>query len=347
MRRVMRQATAISALGLCVIVSPGGPVAAADDVAKLFAGKTVSLVVGLPPGTGYDIYTRVVSRHLGRHIPGSPNVVVQHMAGASGLIAANWIANIAPRDGTAIATFSSAIPPAPLLGNPAAKFDPVKLTWISNMDESAGICGVTPRSGIATFDDLLTKPSIFGASGDAGPLVSYPRAINNLLGAKIKVVAGYKGTSSVKIAMSRGEVHGLCGVSASTITSFWREEYETGEFRPIIQTSGKAHPALKGVPHINDYAKTKEVRQAFDLIFGMMTLGRLYVSPPGVPTSQRDALRSAFLTMARDPQFLADADRTKIDIDPMPGEAVEAFIAGIAASPPAVIERVKAALAEK
>jgi tripartite-type tricarboxylate transporter receptor subunit TctC len=322
----------------------GAAPAVADPVAEFYKGKTVSLVVGHEVGSGYDVYGRVLARHLGRHVPGQPTVVVQNMVGAAGMIASNWLYNIAPRDGTVVATFSASPIAEPILGNPAARFEPAKFTWIGNMDESAGTCGVTKASGVATFDDLLIKETIFGATAQSGTFGKFALAVKNLLGAKYRIVSGYKGSADVKIALNRGEVHGICGLPLSTITSHWRDDYESGNFPPIIQLSGRKHPDLKSIPHVDDYAKSPEDLQVFGLIFGMQALGRFYVSPPALPTERRDALRSALAAAMNDPQFRADAARTQIDINPSSGGEVEAFIARVAASSPVVIERSKRAL---
>jgi tripartite-type tricarboxylate transporter receptor subunit TctC len=318
--------------------------AAADAVADFYKGKTVTVVVGHEVGTGFDVYGRVLARHLGRHIPGSPTVVVQNMVGAAGMIASNWLYNIAPRDGSVVATFSASPIAEPILGNPAARFEPAKFTWIGNMDESAGTCGVTKASGIAKFDDLLTKETIFGATAQTGTFGKFALAVKNLLGAKYRIVTGYKGSADVKIALNRGEVHGICGLPLSTITSHWRDDYESGNFRPVIQLSGRRHPDLKSVPHVDDYAKSPEDLQVFGLIFGMQALGRFYVSPPALPTDRREALRAALAAAMHDPQFLADAAKTQIDINPSSGAEVENFIARVSASSPIVIERSKRAL---
>jgi tripartite-type tricarboxylate transporter receptor subunit TctC len=260
------------------------------------------------------------------------------------MIASNWVYNIAPRDGTVVATFSASPIAEPILGNPAARFEPAKFTWIGNMDESAGTCGVTKASGIAKFDDLLVKETIFGATAQTGTFGKFALAVKNLLGAKYRIVSGYKGSADVKIALNRGEVHGICGLPLSTITSHWRDDYESGNFRPIIQLSGRKHPDLKSIPHVDDYAKSPEDLQVFGLIFGMQALGRFYVAPPALPTERRDALRSALAAAMNDPQFRADAAKTQIDINPSGGSEVEAFIARVAASSPVVIERAKRAL---
>jgi tripartite-type tricarboxylate transporter receptor subunit TctC len=317
--------------------------AAADEVADFYKGKTVSVVVGHETGTGFDIYSRALARYLGRHIPGNPNLVVQNMVGASGLAAANWLYNIAPKDGTVLMTFVHTAAFEPLLGNSAAKFDPAKMTWIGNMDEGIGICGVSKASGIGKFEDLLARETIFGATGATGPLGKYALAVKNLLGAKVKLVSGYQGSASVKLAINRNEVHGICGLSLSSVNSQWRDEVDTGAFKVILQLSGKPQPSLKGVAHVDDFAKTAEDQQVFGLIFGVQALGRIYVSPPAMPPARMAALRAAFMATAKDPEFLADAAKLGIDVGPATGAEVEAFIARIAASSPEVVERAKRA----
>src|SRR5262249_6510820 len=163
----------------------GGTAAAADEAADFYKGKTFTVVAGHEVGTGYDLYARSLARHLGRHIPGNPSVMVQNIIGASGIAPANWLYNVAPRDGTVVATFVHPVPFEPLLGNSAAKFDPAKFTWIGNMDEGIGVCVVTKAAGIATFDDMLVKETLVGGSGATGPLGKYALAVKNLLGAKI------------------------------------------------------------------------------------------------------------------------------------------------------------------
>jgi tripartite-type tricarboxylate transporter receptor subunit TctC len=324
---------------LCLVAQA----AAADDVADFYRGKTFTVAVGHEVGTGFDIYSRVLARHLGRHIPGNPGIVVQNMVGASGITGANWLYNVAPKDGTVMMTFVHTVAFEPLLGNAAAKFDATKLTWIGNMDEGVGICGMSKASGIGTFNDLLTKEAVFGATGATGPLGKYALAIRNLLGAKVKLVSGYQGSASVKLAMNRGEVQGVCGLSMSSVLSQWQDEYSSGAFKPILQLSGKPHPKLVGIPHVDSFAKTDEDRQLFGLIFGVQALGRVYGAPPAMPKDRTQALRTAFMDTMADPQFIADATKTQIDIEAMNGAEVEAFINRVATSSPDVVERAKRA----
>jgi tripartite-type tricarboxylate transporter receptor subunit TctC len=317
--------------------------ATADEVADFYKGRTVSIVVAHEVGTGFDVYGRVLARHLSRHIPGTPGVVVQNMVGASGVIAANWLYNVAPKDGTVMATFVHTVPFEPLFGNSAAKFDPAKLVWIGNMEESVGTCGVSTASGITTFDELREKEVVFGATGATGPLGKFALAVKNLLGAKIKLVYGYKGSGSVKIALQRGEVHGVCALPISTLKSSWRDELDSGHFKIIIQLSGRKSAELSGVPHVEDYAKTEEDRQLYALIFAAQSLGRIYASPPEMPRERMNGLRRAFMATMEDNQFLAEAKATQIDIVPNTGEEVAALIARYSATSRPVVDRAKRA----
>lgn len=337
----------ISAIAVTLpLAAAGTQLCSAEEMEDLYRGKTISFVVGHGVGTGFDIYARALAHHLARHIPGNPSIIVQNMGGASGMTAANWLYNIAPKDGTVIATFVHTVPFEPMLGNSAARFDPSKFTWIGNMEESVGICGVSKASGIRNFDDLLHKEAVFGATGASGQLRKFSVAVKNLLGAKIKLVTGYKSSADVKLALDRGEIQGVCGLPMSTVTSFWRDDYASGALKPIIQLSGKKLPELKDIPHAADYAKSDEARQLFGLVFETQALGRLVVGPPGMPSEQKKALRTAFTTAMTDAQFLAEADKTQINIAPTNGEEVERLIAHLTAASREIVEKAKAALKE-
>jgi tripartite-type tricarboxylate transporter receptor subunit TctC len=334
----------IAIAGFLLLAGASATPTQADEIADFYKGKSVNIVVGHEPATGFDVYARILARHLSRHIPGQPNIVVQNMTGASGLTAANWLYNVAPKDGTVMATFVHTIPFEPLMGNSAARFEAAKFAWIGNMEESVAVCGISKASGVTKFEDMLTRETIWGATGATGPLVKSAAAVKNLLGAKMKIVAGYKGSASVKIAVTRNEVHGICGLPMSTILSAWSDIYNSGEFRPVIQLSGRKQAELKGIPHVDDFAKSEDDRQVYGLIFGTQALGRIYLSPPGTPDARRDALRAALLATMKDPQFVADATKAQIDISPMTGAEVEQFIARLSTASPATVERVKQAV---
>jgi tripartite-type tricarboxylate transporter receptor subunit TctC len=320
--------------------------ARADEAEDFFRGRTVNLVVGHEVGTGFDVYTRLLAKHYGRFIPGKPAVAVQNMQGASGMTAANWLYNIAPKDGTVIATYTHSVVFEPLTGDNTARFDPLKFSWIGNMDESTQTCVISPTGGVATFDDLFAKEALFGGSGagTAGPLSQTPNAIRNLTGAKIKLIQGYRGSFDIKLAIERNEVHGLCGLPTSTARTEWRDMLDSGRIRFLLQLGRKKHPDLAGVTHIYDYAKSDEDRYVYDLIFGTQGLGRPYMAPPGVPAPRVEALRKALLDTMADADFLADAKTAQVDITPLGGEAVRKLLADVFATPAAAVERAKKAV---
>ena len=314
----------------------------ADGVADFYKGKTVNLVVGHESGTGFDIYSRVLIRHMGKYIPGNPQMIVQNMAGASGVVAGNWLYSVAARDGSVIGTFAQTVPLEPLFGNQQARYDAARFIWIGNMESGLAICGVTRASGIQSFAQLQQRETLMGATAPTGPLAKSALAVKNVLGANLKVIPGYKGSADVKLAMSRGEVAGICGLPWSTIKSFWSQELESGEFRPLIQLSGDKTPELANIPHSTDFIKTAEDKQLFGLLFGVQALGRVYALPPETPVDRVSALRKAFMDTVGDKDFLADAEKTGIDISPMEGAPVASMWAEFAATPPAIVARAKA-----
>jgi tripartite-type tricarboxylate transporter receptor subunit TctC len=329
------------------LASFGAAAAAADPVADFYKGKTVALVVGHEVGSGYDVYARVLARHLGRHIPGQPSIVVQNMVGAAGMIASNWLYNIAPRDGTVVATFSASPIAEPILGNPAARYEPAKFTWIGNMDESIATCTVSARSGITSLDQLFTREAVFGATGSAAPTSKFAYALVNFLGARIKVVQGYKGSNDLRIALNRGEIEGACGPSHSTLKTQWKDDVDSGRIRALVQFGLKKLPDLKDAAHIYDYAKSSEDREIFDVAFGPHVLGRPVIAPPGVPADRAGALRAAFMRTMQDAELLAETGKLGLEIRPSSGAEVEALVARFASFPKQVIERATAGLHEK
>ena len=324
-------------------LSATSSVAGSDPVADFYKGRTFTIMVGQEPGTGYDIYGRTLARHIGRHIPGNPQIVVQNMPGASGVNSGNWVFGIAPRDGTVMATFTPNVIVEPLLGNPAAKYGAAQMAWIGNMEEGASVCGVRSDAPVSGFEDLRTREIVVGATGPTGPLGQAARVLNAIAGTKLKIIYGYKGSASVKLAIQNGEVQGVCGLTWSTIKSFWKDELDAGRFKPVIQLSARRQADLisAGVVHLDEIVRTEEARQSADLTLGTMVLGRVYAISAEVPAERAVALRRAFTTTMTDKDFVADADRARIDIVPATGEEVAARVKRFYAIPPEVIERVK------
>jgi tripartite-type tricarboxylate transporter receptor subunit TctC len=321
-------------LALALLSAP----AQADD---FYAGRQVSIVVGNEPGTGFDLYARSLARFMGEHIPGKPSLVVQNMVGASGLVAFNWLANVAPKDGSALLTAPFTVPFEPLFGNASARFDASRLNWIGNMDASVSICGVSKASGVGGVEDAMRKEVLVGATGATGPMSQSTAALNQLLGTQFKRIEGYKGSAAVKLAVERGEVSGVCGISLSTVRTQWRELHESGALRLILQLGPSPHPDLPDVAHVYSFAKSNEDRQVFDLIFGVQGLGRSFVAPGGTPAARVATLRRAFDDTMKDASFRAYAAKTGVDLAPQSGDDVQAFIERVYRTPQSVIDRAR------
>lgn len=315
---------------------------AADE--NYLKGKTLTIVVGYSPGGGYDRYTRTLGAHIKNHLPGKPTVVVQNMPGASSIRAANFIYSKAPRDGTVIGVISSSATFSPLLGKKASKFKPDGFTWIGNMDQSTGTCSVWHTWGIKSFRDLLKRDVVFGASGPNGFDSEYARAVNKLLGTRIRVIHGYNGSSSVMLAVQRKEVMGYCGFTLGSLKSVWHQDFTSGHLIPLIQFAKKA-PELKGVPHVVDLAGAKDNKDVFKLIFYRDVMGRPVAAPPKLPADRTKVLRAAFMATVKDPAFLEEAKRRHMQLSPRPGKDVEAFVRDMMAIPPEAVAKAREALA--
>lgn len=329
------------AMALAALISPAPGAAFAETAeAVFFKGKTVSVIVGYPPGGGYDAYGRLFVAHVGRHLPGAPTVVVSNMPGASGIVAANHLYNNAPSDGTAMAIFSSSAAFAPLFGNDRAQFKTEKFTWLGVIDQTTSTCAAWHTSGIRRFDDLTTRPAIFGAAASTALNSEHPRAFNALLGMRLRVIHGYPGGSSILLAMERGEVEALCSLSLSSLLSVRRDDYEARRLVPILQTGLKKHPAIPDVPHIYDYAKNEDERKIFHLLFGRHVIGRPLVAPPGLSPERAQTLRAAFEATLQDAAFIAAAESQNLPIEPLTGEESAALVSGLQATPPEIVRRV-------
>ena len=335
---------------LCTILSLAPTVAHTqidERVVEFYRGKTLNIVVGHESGTGYDFFGRVLARHIPRHMPGNPHAVPQNMQGAGGLRAANWLYNVASKDGTVVSVFAPETALKSIFGDAAASFESEKFTWIGNMDESVATCAVSARSGITSLDQLMKREAIFGATGQAAPTSKFAYALVNFLGAKIKVVQGYKGSAALKIALTRGEIEGACGMSHSTLKTQWQGEIASGQVRPLVQFGLNKRADLPGAAHIYDYAKSADDRAIFDVAFGPHVLGRPLLAPPGVPAERVHALRTAFVNAMRDTELLAEIRKHGLEIAPSSGEEVEALVARFASVPKHIIERATAGMHEK
>jgi tripartite-type tricarboxylate transporter receptor subunit TctC len=329
---------------LSAAIALGLPLAHAQDGADFYKGKTITIVVGIEQGTGFDLYGRALARHMGRHIAGTPTIIVSNMPGASGLIAFNWLANVAPKDGTAFGIGSFSVPFEPMFGNEAARFKGPQFGWVGNMDSGVSACLARTDSGINEWKDVFQKELTVGAAGRGGAISQAPRALIELSGAKLKLIEGYVGTASIKLAIERNELQGICGVSMSTVRSQWTDVLKSGLVKIVLQIGPKNDPDLKGVPNAIDFAKNDQERQIYNLIFGPQGLGRSFAAPPGLPPERLKVLRDAFSATMQDQAFLADAAKAKLDISPQSGEEVQAFVEAVYATPPNIVARARKVL---
>jgi tripartite-type tricarboxylate transporter receptor subunit TctC len=310
-----------------------------------FSGETIAIEIGYGPGGGYDTYARLLAKHYGNFIPGNPAVVPRNMPGAGSLRAANFIYNLAPKDGTELGAWAASTVMEPLLGNALAKFDAAKFGWIGSMNQDISFCGIWQKPGAATsFEDMRTIETIFGSAGPASISFQHPLVLKNLLGANARVVTGYAGSREVNLAMQRGEVNGSCGLFVSSIKSQFLQDVQEGRLKLVIQMGPKTTDEFGKVPSVFDYVKDENDRKVLELHFKQILLGRPLAAPPGMPSDRLGLLRTAFMATMKDPDFLADAQRANIDIDPVPGEQVDELLGQFAKYPKSVIDKAKAVI---
>jgi len=332
---------AASALALVLATAAAGR---ADPVADFYRGRTVEVYVGYSTGGGYDIYARALARHMGNFIPGNPTLVPKNMEGAGSLRLANWLANAAPRDGSVLGTIGRGTSFDPILGQPGAQFTASDFSWLGSMNQEVSICASWFDSGVATFEDLKTKELVVGAVSNNDDTGQFARVMNAVLGTRMKIVAGYPGGNDVVLAMERGEVKGRCGWSWSSVLAAHMAWWKERKINILVQLALAKHPNLPDVPLVTDLAQSRSQRQMLRMIFARQVMGRPILAPPGVPADRVAALRKAFMDTMADKDFLADAAKARLEIDPVPGEQVEALVKEIYATPPDVAQQAAAAL---
>ena len=303
------------------------PCAYAQNPSDFYKGKTVELYIGYSVGGGYDIYARLLAKHMGKHIPGNPNVVPKNMEGAGSLRLANWLYNVAPKDGTAFGIIGRGTGFDPLLGRGrGAQFDATKYNWIGSANDEVSVCVAWHSTGIRRFEELMTKELTVGGTGAAADTDQFPRIMNAMLGTKMKIVTGYPGGNDVGLAMERGEVNGRCGWSWSSVKATHQKWLDEKKINVLIQLALEKHPDLPDVPLITDLATTDEQRAIFKLIFARQVMGRPFLAPPGLPRERVAALRKGFLDTMKDKDFLADAEKAQLEITPVAGEDIQRLV---------------------
>ena len=316
--------------------------AAAQSPAEFYKGRNVELYVGYSVGGGYDLYARLLAKYMGRHLPGNPVIVPKNMTGAGSLRLANWLYNVAPKDGTAFGIIGRGTPFDPILGGEKAQFDGPKFTWVGSANNEVSVCVAWHTSGVTKFEDLLTRELVVGGTSSSADTDQFPKIINGVLGTRFKIISGYPGGNDVGLAMERGEVQGRCGWSWSSVKSTHQKWYDEKKFSILMQLALDKHPDLPNVPLIVDLAKNDEQRQILKLIFARQVMGRPFLAPPGIPPARVEALRKAFMDTMNDREFLADAEKAKMEITPVPGAEIEKLVKDIYATPKEVAQQAAA-----
>jgi tripartite-type tricarboxylate transporter receptor subunit TctC len=311
----------------------------AQSPAEFYKGRTIELGIGTSIGGGYDAYARMLARHIGKYVPGSPTIVPKNVEGAGGLRLANVLYNTAPKDGSAFGTITRGTPFDPLLGNKGAQFDATKFSWIGSANNEVSVCATWHNTGISKFEQLMTTELVVGATGPSADTYQFPKIANGVLGTKFKIITGYPGGNDVDLAMERGEVQGRCGWSWTSVKATHQPWLDQKKVNILFQMGLSKHPELPDVPLIIDLAKTDEDRAILKLIFARQVIAWPYLAPPGVPTDRTAILRRAFLDTMQDKEFLAETGKAGLEIRPVAGEEVEKLIEDVYRTPAAVTRR--------
>jgi tripartite-type tricarboxylate transporter receptor subunit TctC len=333
-------------LALCAVLLTALPASAQESAADFYKGKTVRLIVGIGVGSGYDINARLVARHIGKHIPGNPTVIVQNQPGAGSLTMTNQMYAAGPFDGTVIGASFNGLPTAPLLQPNGVRFDATKMNWVGSTNRETQTMYVWHTAPMQTLADLQTKEMLVGAQAPGSTQFDYPMLGKALFDMKFKVVTGYKSTSDINLAMERGEVHGTLA-NWSTVKTLNLKQYQDKLIRILAVWAPRENAELKGIPLITSLAKTPEQKQALQLALARLEFGRPFFMPPNVPADRVAAIRHAFDATMKDKEFLAEADKLKLEIDPMSGEELAKTLDEMAKTPAEVVARVREAYAVK
>jgi tripartite-type tricarboxylate transporter receptor subunit TctC len=315
-----------------------------------YKAKTIRIVVGFPAGGGFDAYARALSRHMGKHIPGNPTLIVENMTGAGSLIAASHLYKVAKPDGLTFGTFHGSQVVAQLIGAQGIEFDARKLEWVGTPGKNHDVCLLSKASGITSVEQWMAAktPIRLGGSAPGSSTDDFPKVLRAVLGLPLRIVTGYKGTADMRLAVDSGEISGLCGISAASVRATWRKQLETGDATVVLQNAPQPHPDLPGnIPLAINLAKTEEGRQLIHTgIHAPSAITYAYSAPPGTPQDRIQILRRAFWNTTKDPEFLAEATKANLDVNSIQGEEVAKLIADLFRLDPKTVARLKEILSQ-
>lgn len=341
----LRRAAMFAPLVVAMIPVP----AVADAVSDFYKGKIVNLIISTGAGASYDFYGRTVVRHMSNHMTGNPAFTAQNMPGASGFRAGNHLYNVAPKDGTVIGSFNSAIAFYQAMNQPGIQFKAENFSWIGSIPQDTAVVAVWHTTGVKSVEDAKKTEVIMGATGASGTMAGYPALLNSVLGTKFKIVTGYDGGNSVNLAMERGEVTGRGNTTWASYKSVNAEWVREGKIVPIVQIGMVRDPNLPQVPLLTDLARNDEERRIFEFVGSTVALGQPFAAPPGIPADRLAALRDAFEKTLRDPAFRKDAEKlaAQVELNPIPGDEVTKIVKRTTETPAALVEKTRLAMEVK
>ena len=328
----------VTCAGAALVLSHA--LAAAEPVADFYRGKTISLYVGFPPGGGYDLYARVVAPHFSRHIPGNPQIVIKNMLGGSGIKAAGYMSTVTPQDGTSLGLFLDALTLGKVLGG-QGDFDPVKLVWIGRIVSTATVSVVWHTSPVQTIEQAKEREILMAGTVPSNTSNFIPAALNDLIKTKIKVISGFRGSPDQSLAMLRGEVNAIGGMSWEAIQTNHQDWLTEKKVRVFYTQGAKRIKDLPDVPGLLDFAYDERSRNLFGLLGSMPDIGRAIVAEPGIPPERTAALRKAFNATMRDPELIAEIKKRRLGLEPLTGEEVHKIVAASVATPAALVEQAR------
>lgn len=324
-----------SAVSSVLAALPSAPANAQESL----AGKNISVIIGFGPGGGYDLWGRTVARHIGKQLPGKPNVIAQNMPGAGSYVAASHIYGAAPKDGSVFGIIARDAALGPLSGAPGARFDAMKLSWIGTPTREHNVCIAYGSAPVKSVQDLREKQLIVGDTGPGTGTRSYPKVLNDVLGFKFKLVGGFQASPDIFLAMERGEVEGICE-SLDSINNRRPDWIASKKVNVLLQAGATPHPGMKDVPLVFDLARNADERQVLEFLYAGQEIGRPFVAPPDLPAERLKMLRDAFSATMKNADFVADTKRSKLELEPEDGEHLAALIRKIYATPRPIIEKV-------
>jgi len=333
-------------LAVSLIVLSTHPLQAQSTEDFYRRNKQITIFVGFGPGSGYDVWTRLVARHMIRQIPGEPNIIIKNMPGAGSLTAANYVYNVATKDGTALGAFSRNLPGQALIGRKGVKFDPRKFGWIGSPTIASRVCAVLSKTKVRSVDDARKTQVMMGGTGPASAPSFMPVVLNRLVGTKFKVIEGYRSSEEVHLAMERGEVSGICQ-SLAAIQKLSADMLKDGRIQILFNMETRRNPQLSGVPSVFEFIKDSDSKHTLQFITSSTEFGRPLVAPPGLTTARLDALRRAFDATMKDPAFLSEAGRLKMEVVPTSGAELSAMVDELYRIPESVVKKARALMASR